>query len=263
DRRKCKRPNAQKYGIFATPVIIPGEDRDEFFALLAELVAEWNPTGPSLRHAVYCLADSMWRLRRLKKAVQTELCTDTFDRKHPAFQEQWVFIMFYSRLRSEPETCFEKHAKKYLRPDKIKYLQEKFPRSSYQSTSEWAEAVIKEVLSTSLPSPRAVEDPELTKMDKIVNEAAREWKTDQQIKGSVVYARALLEYEDKETERLEKRIAQQTRYCAELKAMEEIRSRTQRNFRSRIFLPPDFDALRDCTISRSGFLLIPHHIADQ
>src|SRR5215469_9410743 len=226
DRRKYKRPNAQKYGIFATPVIIPGEDRDEFFELLAELVVEWNPSGPSLRHAVYCLADSMWRLRRLKKAVQTELCTDTFDPKHPAFEEHWGLMMFYSRLRLEPETCFEKYAKKYLRPDKIKYLEEKFPRSNYQSTSEWAEAVMKEILFLSLPSPPAAEDSEFTKMDKTINEAAREWKTDQQVKGSIVYARALLEYEDKETERLEKRIAQQTRYCAELKAMEEMRTRT-------------------------------------
>jgi len=225
-RRKYKRPNAQKYGIFATPVIIPGEDRDEYFELLAELLVEWNASGPSLRHAVYCLADSMWRLRRLKKAVQTELCTDTFDPKHPAFEEHWGLMMFYSRLRLEPETCFEKYAKKYLRPDKISYLEEKFPRSNYQSTSEWAEAVMKEVLSASLPSPPAAEDSEFTKMDKTINEAAREWKTDQQVKGSIVYARALLEYEDKETERLEKRIAQQTRYCAELKAMEEMRTRT-------------------------------------
>ena len=35
-----------------------------------------------------------------------------------------------------------------------------------------------------------------------------------------------LEYDFKETERLEARIAKQTRYCAELKAMEEMRSRT-------------------------------------
>jgi hypothetical protein len=43
---------------------------------------------------------------------------------------------------------------------------------------------------------------------------------------SISYARELLEYEFKETERLEARIARQTRYCAELKAMEEIRSKT-------------------------------------
>ena len=66
-QRKYKRPNAQKYGVYATPVIIPGEDRSEFQALLAELLAWWQPAGPDLRHAVHCLADTMWRLRRLKK----------------------------------------------------------------------------------------------------------------------------------------------------------------------------------------------------
>jgi hypothetical protein len=59
-----------------------------------------------------------------------------------------------------------------------------------------------------------------------LKQAAREWKTDQQIKGSIVYARELLEYLDKETERLEARIAKQTRYCAELKAREEMYGKT-------------------------------------
>jgi len=222
-RRKYKRPNAQKYGIFATPVIIPGEDPSEFQAVLAELIEEWKPAGPSLRHALHCLADSMWRLRRLKKAVQTELCTDTFDPKHPAFQEQWGFIMFHSCLRSEPETCFEKHAKKYLRPAKISYLEQKFPRSNYQSASEWAKAVETEIISMSYepPASEGRVDP--------LKEAAREWKTDQQIKGSIVYARELLEYYDKETERLEARIAKQTRYCAELKAQEEAEEARNKN----------------------------------
>jgi hypothetical protein len=54
-----------------------------------------------------------------------------------------------------------------------------------------------------------------------LKQAAREWKADQQVKGSIVYARELLEYYDKEIERLEARIARQTRHCAELKAWEE------------------------------------------
>jgi hypothetical protein len=220
DRRKYKRPNAQKYGIFATPVIIPGEDRDEFFELLNELLVEWNPSGPSLRHAVHCLADSMWRLRRLKKAVQTELCTDTFDPKHPAFRESWGFSMFHSYLRSEPETCFEKHAEKYLRPATISDLEQKFPRANYQSASEWAKAVETELISISYEPPASEGRVDYLK------EAAREWKIDQQIKGSIVYARELLEYEDKETERLEARIRKQTSYCAELKTWEEMHSRT-------------------------------------
>ena len=49
----------------------------------------------------------------------------------------------------------------------------------------------------------------------------REWRTDQQVKGSIAYARELLEYELKETERLNAMIVKQTRHCAELKAWEE------------------------------------------
>jgi hypothetical protein len=41
-----------------------------------------------------------------------------------------------------------------------------------------------------------------------------------------MHASEILEYEFKETERLEARIAKQTRYCAELKAMEEMRTKT-------------------------------------
>jgi len=59
-RSKGKRPNAFKHGVYATPTLIPGENRKEFEELLAELLDEYKPLGPSLRHAVHCLADSMW-----------------------------------------------------------------------------------------------------------------------------------------------------------------------------------------------------------
>lgn len=64
---KYKHPNALKHGVYATRALIPGENRKEFEELLAELLDEYKPLDPSLRHAVHCLADSMWRLRRLKK----------------------------------------------------------------------------------------------------------------------------------------------------------------------------------------------------
>ena len=226
-RRKYKRPNAQKHGVFATPVIIPGEDPSEFYHLLADLMVEWKPSGPSLRHALHCLADSMWRMRRLKKSVQTELQVNTFDPHHPAFDDGWGFAMFIHYLGSEPETCFEKYARKCLRPGKIDYLQQKFPRSNYQSASERAKAVTTEILSASefAPAPAAA-GSEADPLQKVMREAAREWKTDQQVNGSIVYARELLEYEFKETERLEGRITRQTRHCAELKALEEMLAKT-------------------------------------
>jgi hypothetical protein len=204
--RKYKRPNAQKRGVYATPVIIPGEDPNEFAELLAELLDEWKPKGPSLRNAVHCVAHSMWLLRRLKNSVQTELYINTFDPRHPAFNEVWGFAMFMSCLRSEPETCFEKHAIKYLRADKIDYLKQKFPRSNYQSTAEWATAITAEIISLGYESPESdtkfedleakLEDLKITAYD--FRRAAREWRAAQQVNGSIVYARELLEYESKE-----------------------------------------------------------------
>jgi hypothetical protein len=162
----------------------------------------------------------MWRLRRLKKSVQTELHEKTFDPHHPAFNEVWGFCMFIGYLRSEPETCFDEHAKKYLRPAKLNYLRLKFSRTNYPSTAEWAKAITSEILST--PDKPRIEAPELGYSADELEQAAREWRTDQQVKGSIVYSRELLEYELKETERLNAMIVKQTRHCAELKAWEEV-----------------------------------------
>ena len=109
-RAKYKRPNALKRGVHATAALIPGENRHELDELLAELLDEYKPSGPSLRHAVHCLADSMWRLRRLKKSVQTELYENSFDPHNPAFDEVWGSLVFIHYLQTEPETCFDNHA---------------------------------------------------------------------------------------------------------------------------------------------------------
>jgi len=209
-----------KRGVHTTPALIPGEIRHELDELLAELLDEYKPLGPSLRHAVHCLADSMWRLRRLKKSVQIELYENTFDPHHPAFDEVWGSAMFLSRLRAEPETCFKQYAKKYLRRDKIDDLKQKFPRTNYQSTVEWVKAVTTEILS--VPLATQFEAPELGYGADELEQALHEWRTDQQVKGSIAYARELLEYELKETERLNAMIVKQTRHCAELKAWEEV-----------------------------------------
>jgi hypothetical protein len=211
--RKCKRPNAQKHGLFARPLIIPGEDPREFDQILAELIAEWKPAGPTLRDALADLAETKFRKRRLKNYVQTELHLHTFNPHHPAFDEGWGFAMFIHYLGADPETCFDQHAKKYLRPDKIDDLKQKFSRVNYQSTAEWAKAIETEILSVLLPA-KGYPAGEL-------EQAVREWRADQQVAGSITYARELLEYELKETERLNAMIVKQTRHCAELKAWEE------------------------------------------
>jgi hypothetical protein len=55
----------------------------------------------------------------------------------------------------------------------------------------------------------------------VLEQATREWRTDCQVAASITYARGFLEYELKETERLNAMIVKQTTHCAELKAWEE------------------------------------------
>ena len=74
-----------------------------------------------------------------------------FNPRTPSFNEAWGLTAFTHYLRTEPVTCFEQHARTYLRADTIKYLEEKFPRSNYPSTSDWTEAVTKEIFSVLIP----------------------------------------------------------------------------------------------------------------
>jgi hypothetical protein len=194
--------------------------------LYDDLIKEWEPSGSTLRFALRGLADSMWRLGRLKKFTQTQLSLTTFDPRSPSFDESYGYCMFVNYLRSEPETCFEQRASSYLRPDRINYLERKFPRTNYQSTSEWVDAVMREIISISYPRELELGAPELGYSVDEVREASRQWKSEQKVAGCMIFASEILEYDFKETERLEARIAKQTRYCAELKAMEEMRNRT-------------------------------------
>lgn len=59
------RFNALKHGILARRVVLPHEEAGEFADLLAALVEEHRPTGPTEAHLVAELAAIMWRQRRV------------------------------------------------------------------------------------------------------------------------------------------------------------------------------------------------------
>jgi hypothetical protein len=242
---KRKRPNALKHGLHATAAIIPGEDPDEFEQLYAELIKEWKPLGPTLRDAVFDLADLKWRKRRLTKSVQTQLWINTFDPDHPAFDERTGLGIFLHYLRSEPETCLGVSARKCLRADKINYLKQKCPRSNYQSTSEWVEAVTREILSILFPATSGFEPSEPEAEIAGLKEATREWKADCKMAGSIAYARELLDWESTERERLDARINRQIKFLFELKSHGKNPLRNLA-FLAAIFLQPTLDTSNRC-----------------
>jgi hypothetical protein len=62
------RFNALRHGVLSRYTVLPWENADEYHALVAALVAEHAPQGPTEEHLVEELAGVLWRKRRLRLA---------------------------------------------------------------------------------------------------------------------------------------------------------------------------------------------------
>src|SRR6202521_3184114 len=62
------RFNALRHGVLSRYTVLPWENADEYQALLAALVAEHSPHGPTEEHLVEEVAGILWRKRRLRLA---------------------------------------------------------------------------------------------------------------------------------------------------------------------------------------------------
>jgi hypothetical protein len=62
------RFNALRHRVLSRYVVLPWEDADEYGVLIASLVAEHQPHGPTEEHLVEELASVLWRRRRLRLA---------------------------------------------------------------------------------------------------------------------------------------------------------------------------------------------------
>jgi hypothetical protein len=115
-------------------------------------------------------------------------------------------------MRHDPEATFEDRANNLLRPDKVDHLKQKFPRSNYQSTSEWAEAVIREVQSF-LPTAEPNFDALGLRIElRVAVEEMRQGARDSQLFLSVIHASEFIEHDLNLRERLDGRIAKWLRY---------------------------------------------------
>lgn len=66
--RALSRLNATRHGLLAKQTVLPWEDRSDYDALLAALLEEHRPFGPTQEHLVEELAGIVWRKRRLRLA---------------------------------------------------------------------------------------------------------------------------------------------------------------------------------------------------
>ena len=150
--QKSKQPNAQKHGVFAATAILPGESRQEFEELHSAVTQEWTPDGATEEDGVLTIAKGIWRKRRVQKFLEVQLANNALNPKHSSYDERLGLLRLVGHMSAEPEVAFERYAAWCLRPDKIYYLKQKFPRSDFESTAEWAQAVINEINSVLLPA---------------------------------------------------------------------------------------------------------------
>jgi hypothetical protein len=221
-QQKRKRPNALKHGVFSINPTIPGEDPREFEELHAALINEWNPSDLTEQDLVFSIADAMWRKLRSQKFLRSRVFTNSFESRHPAFDETRGRILFIGFMRQNPEAAFEKRAEDCLGTDEVNYLKQKFPRSNYQSTLEWAEAVIEELQSFLPPPAPNFDTLGLGKEMVVWLEAVRDAMDDSQLFISAIHASEFLEHDLNQRERLDARIARLIKELIQIKAMKQM-----------------------------------------
>ena len=222
-RRKPKGRNALKNGVFAEPLILPGEDPHEFEALHSALIEEWTPSGPSEQSKVFGIADAEWRKLRSRRFVQAKAIANSLIPCHPAFDETRGLIAFGYLICRQPETAFAEYASSLLRADKIDYLNQKFPRQNFESTEEWTVAVAKEIQSI-LPVTPGFDPLEPDSLNP-----ARDTRRIAQLFLTTIHARNFLDDDLDQQERLDARIMRLTKELVEIKAMKDVLRRTSAN----------------------------------
>lgn len=226
--RNGNRPNAQKSGVFAEPLVLPGEDPREFESLHSALIEEWNPSGPSEESKVFDMADAEWRKLRSRRFVAAKAISNSLNPAHPAFDEARGLITFGRFMCREPETAFAEHASTCLRADKIRDLEQKIPRQNFTSAVEWAAAVVEDIKSRLHPGT-----PGFGALDRVRLDPATEALRSEVIKMrsfvTTIHMREFLDDDLEQQERLDARIARLRKELVEIKTMKQMLRRTSKN----------------------------------
>ncbi len=173
-RRSAKRPNALKHGAFSETAILPGEKGSEFHELHLLVINEWCPQGATEEEAVLTIAKAIWRKRRVQRFLEVRMAMNCADPSHPSYDEVFGLLNFAAHMRAEPETAFEDYARRCLPSERVKFLRNKFPRASFNSAAEWADAIANEIYSVLVPQLKTG-DPEIDQIPGLMRSAVSMW----------------------------------------------------------------------------------------
>jgi hypothetical protein len=189
------------------------------------LIKEWEPSGPSEQSKVFSIADAEWRKIRSRRFAEAKAISNSLSPKHPAFDEARGLISFGYLMCREPGTAFAEYASQYLRPDKIRYLNQKFPRQDFESNADWAAAIVEEIKSGLLPGTPgfAALDPE--RLDP-ATEAFRTEIIKMHSFIATIHMREFLDDDLEQQERLDRRIARLIDELIEIKTRKQVLRQT-------------------------------------
>ena len=104
-----QRPSgALGHGLFSTCTVLPGESVEEFDAMHAQLVADYEPQGPIEIDIVESLAGVLWRKRRLQGLTRAprpepEMREMIMDPKHPRYVPgKWTHAIVRKNMPDRP-----------------------------------------------------------------------------------------------------------------------------------------------------------------
>ncbi len=114
-------------------------------------IQEWSPQGATEEDAVLTIAKGIWRKRRVQRLLKARMANNCLDPSHPSYDRALGLVNFAGRMKTEPETAFEKYGRQCLPSEQVKFLQDKFPRASFKSVAEWSDAITNEIYSVLVP----------------------------------------------------------------------------------------------------------------
>ena len=246
--KRFRPPSAYKHGGFSKTVLFPWEDADEFEALHHSLRDEWEPSGALEEDAVYTILTCIWRKRRIRdkrnldtlaalqqkdlKALSekplpffdTRLELNIYSSAHrprsdgrPRFEDKVSHLIgFSSSLYGSLDGQFLEFSIKMLGGEISAHLMREVPKEKYPTTSEWVQAVKREVDEVLLPRARA----EMESPDHLAAKAAEFITTDR-----------ILEDLNLE-ERLDAMVDRAMRRLAQMKFMKQIAGSSERGLKN-------------------------------
>jgi hypothetical protein len=136
-----------------------------------------------------------------------------------------------STCATNQKPLFAQDASTFLRADRIRHLNQKFPRQNFASTGDWAAAVAEEIKSVLLPTTPGFAALDQDELDPFTD-AFRTQIVQMQLFVTTIHMREFLDDDLEQCSRLDARIARLTKELVEIQTMKQMLRRTSTNGRT-------------------------------